>query len=314
MRIVVMGTGPFIVPSFRSLLQSEHQILALVTQPIPQKRRGTPPPNPTRAIADEHGLPILDPLSVNEADSVKALGQLNCDLLVVCDYGQILSEETLSTSRLGGINLHGSLLPKFRGAAPVQWAILSGEDESGVSVIHMTPKLDAGPCLCTAATPIGGKETAGELEERLAVIGVDAVNRSIEMLESWDGESAIGEVQDPALATRAPRLKKQDGAIDWTQPAVEIERRVRAFQPWPGTFTFWQQAPKQPLRLIVVSAEVVDEPLPSGEIRIVEEQLYVGCGQQSLSLLEVKPAGKRSMSIAEFARGYRLESGHTFSP
>jgi len=316
MRLAVMGTGPFIVPTFRSLIESDHQIACLVTQPVPQRRSKTPPPNPTRVVGEQHNIPILDPPSINDEASIESLRQLDCDLFVVCDYGQILSAAALASSRLGGINLHGSLLPKFRGAAPVQWAILAGESQTGVSVIHMTPKLDAGPCLCQSSLDIRPGEAAGELEARLAVLGVDSVQEAITMLADWDGQATIGTIQDPSLATRAPRLKKQDGAIDWTQPAEVIERSVRAFQPWPGSFTFWLDGPKQPLRLIIVQATTVDSPLSldPGIIHCEDDHLDIGTGSDILRLLSVKPAGKRAMSSAEFTRGHRIESGQRFGP
>ena len=178
-----MGTGPFAVPMFERLLAAQAKRIALVTRPDrPVHARGSAVRNPMRELAQKHGLPVFEPEDVNSAESREQLAAYAADLFVVCDYGQILSRDTLALARLGGINLHGSLLPKYRGAAPIQWAIYHGETETGVSVIHMTPQLDAGPVLVQRATPIGPTETAAELEPRLAALGADAVDDALAML------------------------------------------------------------------------------------------------------------------------------------
>ncbi|MFM7290077.1 MAG: methionyl-tRNA formyltransferase, partial [Planctomycetia bacterium] len=179
LKIVVMGTGPFAVPMFHGLLESAagppHAVVAVVTRPAHAPTGRRPPPNPMRDAAAAAGVPILDPERINDPDSIAAIRALGPDLLVVCDYGQILSPAALAVAPYGGINLHGSLLPRHRGAAPVQWAILAGDAVTGVSVIHMTPALDAGHVITTRETPIGLADTAATLEERLAGMGVDAV-------------------------------------------------------------------------------------------------------------------------------------------
>ena len=254
MRLVMMGTGPFAVPTFRSLYETHHEVVALVTGPI-RERRGRPTPlNPLRDIAHEHGTPIFDPEDVNAPESRARLAAFGADLLVVCDYGQILSPATLATARLGGINLHASLLPKYRGAAPINWAIYHGETETGVTVIHMTPRVDAGPCVAQAATPIGPDETAAELEARLAELGAWFVRRAIDGSERGTLEALP---QDAALASKAPRLKKTDGLIDWSRPAAAIKNHVRAMEPWPKTYTFWHRPSGAPMRLILGPVSVV---------------------------------------------------------
>ena len=172
--------------------------------------------------------------------------------MVVCDYGQILKPAALESAPLGGINLHGSLLPKYRGAAPVQWAMLSGDEETGVSVIHMTPRLDGGPILTTRRTRIRDSETAGELEARLAVLGVEATLEGVDLLTRWDGQSLIGTPQAASQVTKAPRLQKSDAAIDWGKTAREIDCHVRGMQPWPIAFTYFPTGTgKPPLRLAI---------------------------------------------------------------
>ena len=185
MRIVVMGTGPFAVPTFRWLLQSEHEVPALVTRPPrPVHRHGKPAVCPMREVAAEFELPIFDPEDCNDAAAVDEMARLQPELLMVCDYGQILSPQALGVAPHGGINLHGSLLPKYRGAAPINWAMYHGEPETGVSVIHMTPRLDGGPVLTVRRTPIGPEENAIDLEERMSQLGVEAVAEAI-CTPSW---------------------------------------------------------------------------------------------------------------------------------
>ena len=316
MRIVLFGTGPFAVPSFEALIDSSHDVVALVTRPIANsgKRRKTAE-NPTRDLGVARDLPILDPRDVNEQDVVDQLVALTADLFVVCDYGQILSRDALAAAKLGGINLHGSLLPKYRGAAPIHWAIYNGDQETGVTIIHMTPRLDGGPCLRSAATPIEPTETTESIEPRLAQLGVQCVMDSIAMLEQWDGQSPIGEIQDQKLATKAPRLKRTDGIIDFKRSAADIVNQIRAFQPWPGTFTSWTPEGKSELRLIIHQATVVadqteKESLTPGEVIVSDKQnLIVQTGAGQLSLQKVQPAGKKPMPVADYLRGNPPSAG-----
>ena len=313
-----MGTGPFAVPTFESLLDSEHDVAVLVTRPQPKVRtRGKAPANPMRESAEAHGIEVLSPDDVNSEAAREQLAALRPDLFVVCDYGQILSKESLAIPRLGGINLHGSVLPKYRGAAPVHWAILSGDEESGVTVIHMTPKLDGGPALSVRTTPIEPDETTAELEPRLALLGVEAVQEAIGMLADWDCEASIGAPQDPSLATRAPRLKKADGEVDWSRTATEIYNRIRALKPWPGTFTHWQRPSGQAVRLILDQVEVLDnettDKVAPGTVTVSDGQrLCIATGQAWLSIHRIQPAGKRVMEIADFLRGHPISAGDRF--
>lgn len=320
MRLIMFGTGPFAVPTFKSLLDSSNEVIALVTRPITDsgKRRKTAE-NPTRDVATNQAFPILDPSNVNAPDSIKQLVELKADLFVVCDYGQILSRECLAASRLGGINLHGSLLPKYRGAAPINWAIYHGEPVTGITIIHMTAKLDGGPCLVKAETTIGDTETAEDIEPRLAQMGVKPVHDAIAMLDSWDGQSPIGTLQDRRLATKAPRLQKSDGQIVWTRSAVQISNQIRAFQPWPGTFSSWHSDNlKQPLRLIFHRADALENPEKSatmtpGQVVLCDkQQLLIQTGDGLLALTMVQPAGKKAMPIADFLRGRSPETGDIF--
>lgn len=313
MRLVMMGTGPFAVPTLRELLVTHHTIAALVTGPVRNKPGKLVPATPMRDLAHAHGVRVFDPEDINAPSARAELAAMDADLLVVCDYGQILSAETLATARLGGINLHASLLPKYRGAAPINWALYHGETETGVSVIHMTPEVDAGPVIAQGATPIRPDETAVELEARLAEFGAWFVRRAIDNLESGKLEAFP---QNPALACKAPRLKKSDGLIDWTRPALAIRNQYRAMQPWPKTYTYWQPPKGPPLRLIV-GPLVVEEghgtALPGTVLEAQKGRLVVAAGQEAVAIRGVHPSGKRAMSVEEFLRGYPVRPGDRFT-
>ncbi len=317
MKIIVMATGPFAVPAIDWLQESPHEIVLLVTRPIEDAgRRRKTVPNPARELVESWGdTPVIDPASVNTDEVREQLQRYHADLLFVCDFGQILSRDTLATAKLGGINLHGSLLPKYRGAAPINWAVWNGETETGVTVIHMTPRLDSGPMLVQKKLVIGNEETAEELEPRMADLGVSAVAESIVMLTSWDGQQMIGIHQEKGQVTKAPRIRKQQGQLDWDRSAQQLFNQIRAFQPWPGSFTWWLPADRPPLRLIVHRAAVVDEPgdqLPGVVTAVSESAITLACGQGQLQLLEIQPAGKRRMPVSEFLRGRAVSGGDQF--
>jgi methionyl-tRNA formyltransferase len=315
LRLIMMGTGPFAVPTFRALFDTRHTVVALVTQPArPTHRHGSPPPTPMRDVAQQYGTPVLAPENVNTQAARAELADLAPDLFVVADFGQILSSETLAVANQGGINLHGSLLPKYRGAAPINWAIYRGDSETGVTVIHMTPRVDAGPCLAQARTPIDAEENAVELETRLAELGAPLVCRAIEDLSRGRFEPLP---QDPAMASPARRLRKTDGQIDWSRGAVAIKNQVRALEPWPKTYTFWHRAGGAPLRLILGRTAVRDDvpPAPPGTVVCAHgDELAIACGQAALAIREIQPSGKRLFTAGEFLRGYGVRCGQSFGP
>ncbi|GIX00929.1 MAG: hypothetical protein KatS3mg111_4261 [Pirellulaceae bacterium] len=229
----------------------------------------------------------------------------------------------------GGVNLHGSLLPRHRGAAPVQWTLLRGDPVAGVSVIHMTPRLDAGPILATASTPVQPDETAAELEPRLAQLGADITLPAIELLADWDGRLPIGTPQDSLLVSRAPRFEKRHGQLDFRLPARYLSRLVQAVQPWPGAYAELRLAPHKQLRVIVRRSRwsehalegapgtvrlLTGEQLPWGADERWKSALAVATGRGSFYILEVQPAGKRTMTAAEFARGHALDEAHFLLP
>ncbi len=309
MRLIMLGTGPFAVPTLQALTK-QYELLLVVARP-PQGRQ--PVASPMQQAAESLGLEVWLPESVNLPESQARLTSLAPDLLVVCDYGEILKSETLATARLGGINLHASLLPKFRGAAPVQWAVLRGEPETGNSVIQMTAGLDAGPCLGQQRTPINSEETAGELEARLALLGAELVCQVVQDLATGNIHSIE---QDAAQASKARRLRKEDGNIDWAQPAREIKNRVRALRPWPRAFTNWHRKEGAPMRLNVDRVAMVtceSKSLP-GTVLEADARLVVSAGEHAIEILELQPAGKRTMSATDFLRGNRVTIGDRFGP
>ncbi|QDV68880.1 Methionyl-tRNA formyltransferase [Rosistilla carotiformis] len=312
--MVLMGTGPFAVPAFEAIRRSGDSIALVVTRPeVISKSRKPAPPGPVRQWATDNGLPIFDPPTINADDAIAKLRSLQADLFVVCDYGQILSSQALEAAALGGINLHGSLLPAYRGAAPVQWAVWNGDAESGVSVIHMTPRLDGGPVIASATTPIQATETAGELEDRLSQLGVQPTLVAIDILRNWDRASVIGAPQDKSLVSKAPRLAKADGKIDWTQTVRQIDCHVRAMQPWPDAFTLVETGTKQPLRLVIRQIAASDHPRPAdaqpGQVIAIDGRLLVAVGDGCIEILRLVPAGKREMSADAFVRGNPLPVG-----
>jgi len=312
MRLVMVGTGPFGVPTFEELYNTHHSVVCLVTAPL--VRHGRPvPPSPLRAIAAAHDTPIYDPEDINAPEARQYLEGLDADLLIVCDYGQILAPETLATARLGGINLHASLLPKYRGAAPINWAIYHGEKTTGVSVIHMTPQVDAGPIIAQGEVEIGPDETAPEVEAKLAKIGAWFVRRALDNLEAGLLEALP---QDPKLASKAPRLKKSDGLVDWTRPAEAIRNQVRAFEPWPKTYTYWHRPGKPPLQLILgpvsVTHDVPPGVVPGTVVSAGKPGIVVAAGEGGVVITQLQPAGRRMMSADEFIRGYHLQVGDRF--
>lgn len=313
MQLIMMGTGPFAVPLFHALYETRHHVLALVTAPL-RTHRGQPvaPISSIRDVAGDHGTPIVDPEDVNTPEAQARLAEYHADLLVVCDYGQILSPATLAASRRGGVNLHASLLPKYRGAAPINWAIYNGETETGVTVIAMTPRIDAGGCLAQARVAIGPDETAAELEPRLADVGARLTCETIDRLESGEIQPIP---QDPSLVTKAPRLKKTDGAIDWSRPALAIKNQIRALESWPKTYTFWHRADGPAVRLILGPAGVVEAGSAASPGTVLEasgDRLIIAAGENALMPASIQPSGKRLLPIAEFLRGYRLRPGDRF--
>ena len=326
MRLVMMGTGTFAEPAFEALFGTPHPVVGLVTQPdraVGQERGSTRQTGKgMKAIAQEHGVPVYQPESVNTADGVAQLREWQPDLLVVAAYGQILNNDVLSVPRHGGINVHASLLPKYRGAAPVAWAIYHGEKQTGVTIIKMSIALDAGDMLAQEAIGILPSETAGELEARLAPLGAKL---AVQVIEHIANGTTKGVKQDKSQATKAPKLKKEDGLIDWAKPAELVCNQIRAMQPWPTAYTFFHRAGQKPVRVILNRAHTTGDSAAQtifggqvGGIIFVptaaHSRLIVQTGQGEVEVMELQPAGKRRMPAAEFLRGHPLRESDRFGP
>jgi len=321
MRIVMMGTGTFAEPTFESLLNANEQVVGLVTQP----ERGTGRKGgSTRqtgvgmaAIAQAHNVPVIQPESINSPEGVTLLKAFEPDLLVVAAYGQILSNEVIAVPKLGAINVHASLLPKYRGASPIAHAILSGETVTGVTIIRITLGLDAGEMLDRAEVEILTEETTGELEARIAPIGA---NLALSVIERMKKGPIEGIQQDPMGVTKAPKIKKEHGLIDWLKTADDIVRQVRAFQPWPTAYTFFHRPGKEPIRVIIYRAEAQKlegerQTHQQGAIVTGKEPPLVATPESGLLLIhELQPAGKKRMTAEEFLRGYPIQDGFRFGP
>lgn len=316
MRLVMMGTGTFAQPTFEALFGLPHQVVGLFTQPereVGHERGSTRLADPAmKELALARGVPVFQPNRVNEPEGIEALQSLQPDLLVVAAYGQILSGEVLGVSARGGINVHASLLPRYRGAAPIAWAIYQGENQTGVTIIRMSTGLDAGDMLAQETVDISPDETAGELEARLAPLGATLATQVIEQIATG---VAKGKTQDKSLVTKAPKLTKEHGQIEWTRTAPQVCCQIRAMHPWPTAYTWLHRQGQAPARLIVHKACVQFETgVAAGPGSILAEtgnldSLVVATGAGAVKILELQPAGKRRMSAADYLRGYRPRSG-----
>lgn len=324
MRIVMMGTGTFAEPTFEALLESFGvDVVGLITQPqrdAGNKRGSTRQTGKGMANIAPAGCAIAQPESINSAEGLTALREMRPDLLVVAAYGQILSKDVLAIPTRGVINVHASLLPKYRGAAPVAYAILHGETQTGVTIIKVTPGLDSGDMIFQEAIDILPDDTTGSLEARLALLGAKLAVAAVKLFQS--GEPVPGVKQDPALVTKAPKIKKEFGLIDWSNRAPEICNRVRAMQPWPTAYTFLHRPGKEPMRVIVsrvndggiVCTSFLPQPPEGLVLRLQGDFLAVAGNGTLLHLLELQPAGKKPMSSEEFLRGYPVVEGMRFGP
>ena len=309
MRIIFLGSGAFAVPSLEALLDAGHELACVVTQPDRRRGRGQSLGSPpVKLVAEERRIPLLQPHRVREPDAQLALRDLAPDLQVVVAYGQILPRSVIDIGRLGTVNVHASLLPRFRGAAPIQWAIARGETETGVSTMQIDEGLDTGPVLLQRATPIGRDETAADLEPRLARLGAEVLLETVRGLEAGDLRPTP---QDHEHATLAPLLKKEDGRLDWSCLAPELDCRIRGFQPWPGSFFPLEgRGTVKVLAARALDGKGADDQAPGRLLDIGAEGLEVACGAGSrLLVTRVQPESRRPMNAAAFAAGARLRPG-----
>src|SRR5882724_3323658 len=297
MRIVFIGTGEIGVPTLRALLDSEHEVVAVVTQPdkrVGREQRIEPPPI-KKEIAKTR-IPILQPARIKDQQATEEIRGFKPDVIVAVAYGQILPRDVLEIPRLACLNLHASLLPCWRGAAPIQAAIAAGDCETGITVMHMDERLDTGDILLQRSVEILPNDTGGSLHDRLAQIAPEALLESLRLVAAGNAPRIA---QDNARATYAPKLKREHGLIDWSESAEAIERKIRAYNPWPGAF---MKVYHQNLK--VFSASVVDLNGQPREVLRSDKDLVVATGKDALSLAEVQLEGKRRMTAAEFLRGH----------
>ena len=308
MRIVFMGTPESAVVSLARLVEDGHEIVSVWTQPDKPAGRGDKLHSPpVKDFALAHNLPLEQPSKIKTQEAKELFSSYQAHVAVVVAYGRILPPEYLVAPKAGCINVHFSLLPRERGAAPVNWAIVSGDAKTGVTTMFIAEELDSGPILLQQETTIGIDETAPQLMKRLAVMGADLLSETLSKLDSITPQP-----QDESKATFAPLLKRTDGLIDWSLPAGAIERCIRGFQPWPNAYTYHQGR-----RLIVWKAQIICDSNPANEPGVVTsahgDDLAVQCGQESsLRLLEVQPEAKRRMSARDFLNGAHLKIGDRF--
>jgi len=300
MRVVFLGTPEFAVPTVEALARAGHEILAVVAQPDRPAGRGQALKVPaTKAWAEARGVPVLQPEKVRDGALAAALGALRPDLLVVTAYGRILGRDLLTLAPLGAVNVHASLLPRWRGAAPIQWAVAAGDRETGVTVMQMDEGLDTGDMLLVRTAAIGAEETAEALAPRLAALGGEAIVEALPLLAAG---SLVPVRQPVAAVTLAPILEKADGRLDFTRPATELACRVRGFTPWPGTFTSVGGKGLKVHRAAPLDGAPGDGP--PGTARVVDGALRVACGGgTALGLLEVQPEGRKRMAVRDFVNG-----------
>jgi methionyl-tRNA formyltransferase len=302
MRMVFLGTPGFAVPTLEACVQAGHEVAAVLTQPDRPRGRGqNSAASLVKQAAVRLGLPVYQPERVRRPEAVEYLRGINSDAMVVVGYGQIIPPVVIDLAPLGIINVHASLLPKYRGAGPIQWAIVRGETRTGVTTMRINAGLDTGDMLLKAQTDIGLEENAVELGQRLAMMGADLL---VQTLAGLAAGSIVPEKQDDAQATLAPLLKKEDGAIDWTEPALAIHNRVRGLQPWPGAQTSFRGAPLHLWKTRMCGNTASTGRNPGSFVSL--KPLVVACGEGALELLEVQQEGRKRILAADFANGQRL--------
>lgn len=308
MRVLFWGTPEFAAPALRALLGEGCDVIAVVTQPDkPQGRhRSSAVPPPVKVVALEEDLQVLQPERPRGDAFVSALRALEADLSVVVAYGHILPKEVIDLPPLGTLNIHASLLPRWRGAAPIQAAILAGDAETGISIMRMVPALDAGPVLLQARTPILDDETGGELTVRLSELGALAIVEALTLVSLGD---AVGTPQPEAGVTYAGKVTREQGRIDWTQPAIDVSRRIRAFDPVPGAYSVLRGGEVK-LFGARVAPDLTGDP---GVVLAIDEMgMLVGCGSGGVRIAYVHPAGRRRLASLDWAQGRGVAAGDTF--
>ena len=313
MRIVFFGSSDFGLPSLDALQDCGHELVRVFTQPAHRAGRGRKP-RPTKVYnwARENGVECTEAENINSPDMVRQVAECNGDLLLVIAFGQKIGDEIINMFPKGAINVHGSLLPRWRGAAPVNAAVAAGDKETGITIITVVDKMDAGLMLGKAAIPIGPEDTAGQVHEKLAELSPDLLLYVLEQIEQG---TAVYEEQDPSQVTLAPKMKKADGYIDWSQDAEVIYNKIRGFWPWPGVKAdYYSGETRKCYRVTIAKAKVVEGAESTGQYGLLDGNLNIICGKGRLQIEKLKPAGGRLMDFRDFANGRGLKPGDIFMP
>jgi methionyl-tRNA formyltransferase len=312
MKLIFAGTPEFAAILLAGLIDSTHQIIAVYTQPDRASGRGRKVrPGAVKALAEQHGISVLQPQSLRAIDVQQELADHRADLMIVVAYGLLLPPSVLEIPPLGCINVHASLLPRWRGAAPIQRAIEAGDSETGVCIMRMEEGLDTGPVIARKACPIGARDTAADLHDKLAELGRDLL---LKVIESLALGTSIETAQDDDNATYARRFTSADAQIDWRRGAIDLDRQIRAFHPSPGAWTHWAQAGQPtPTRLRILRARALHDPQMAGQpgevLRAHDGELVVACGSDALALEQVQAAGRRAVTAAEFLNAGAIHPG-----
>lgn len=305
MRVVFMGTPDFAVGTLEALVRSEHEVAGVVTQPDKPKGRGKAMQfPPVKEVAIKEDIPVYQPRRVRDPEFIKILEEISPDVIVVVAFGQIIPQEIIDLPKYGCINVHGSLLPKYRGAAPIQWAVINGEKESGVTTMQMDAGLDTGDMLLKTVVPLEKDETGGSLFEKLSKVGAELL---IETLKALEENSVIPEKQGESPTPYAKMLTKEMGSIDWTKDATALEQLIRGLNPWPSAYTYLNG---KTLKIWLVKVEDTDtKSAPGTVVEVTKKEVKVQTGKGLLSLKEVQLEGKKRMEIDAFLRGNAVEKG-----
>lgn len=315
LRIIFAGTPDFSVAPLQALLNSRHDVIAVYTQPDRPAGRGRKlTASPVKQVAEENGIAVYQPESLKEAEAQQTLKSLNADIMIVVAYGLILPQAVLDMPKMGCLNIHASLLPRWRGAAPIQRAIESGDKQSGVTIMQMNAGLDTGDMLYKLTTDITADDTAQTLHDRLSVLGCKAL---IATLDGLQNQTITPEVQDESLVTYAEKMHKEEALVQWNQPALKIVRKIQAFNPWPVAYTLFQDKPLRIWQARQLTAEEQQEfagitKLPGLVLGLNKNGLMIATGDEPICIQQVQPAGKKAMSAYDFAQSRKLD-GYQFS-
>ncbi|MBM7855740.1 methionyl-tRNA formyltransferase [Desulfohalotomaculum tongense] len=305
MRIVYMGTPDFAVPCLEKIMEQKHHLLAVITQPDRPKGRGKKlQPPPVKVVAESYNLPVYQPEKIKTAQFLQTLKELNPELIVVVAYGKILPKEILDLPPLGCVNVHASLLPKYRGAAPIHWAVINGEKETGVTTMYMNEGMDTGDMILSKSIPIDDDDTVGEVHDRLAALGAEVLGETLTLIASG---SAPRVPQDHSQATYAPILKREHELINWNRSAREIKNQIRGMNPWPGTYTKLEGRVLKIWRAEIVAGSSKEKP--GTVISSTNDQLVVQTGAGCLSITELQLQGSKRLGICDFLRGRKVPPG-----